>query len=271
MATQHAGRTPVPDDSFGALTPREQEVADLISQGLSNEAIAQQLTLARGTVANHVAHILAKTAARSRVQVAVKLVRPRPSRRADDVLALLTRLQALGPTDLSGALQHAAEVLSAFFDADACDAFVAHPAEEILVALASRCTPLAQRQRELGLELLPLSHGGRVAWVFQQQQGFRDGHVEDDTFELLAVRHDLGIRSTLAVPFTVPSAWRGVLVVRSVEPDQFGEPDLDLLRFVAYWIGLVAQQHTAIHGGRERTYSVVAQFEQRGSGVPHGA
>ena len=96
MATQHAGRTPVPDDSFGALTPREQEVADLISQGLSNEAIAQQLTLARGTVANHVAHILAKTAARSRVQVAVKLVRPRPSRRADDVLALLTRLQALG-------------------------------------------------------------------------------------------------------------------------------------------------------------------------------
>ncbi|HEY1294223.1 MAG TPA: LuxR C-terminal-related transcriptional regulator, partial [Chloroflexota bacterium] len=234
MATQRTGFALSPDEFVCELTPREHEVAALINQALTNEAIAQQLTLSTGTVANHVAHILAKTGARSRVQLAVHLVRTRPSRGADDVVALLTCLQALGPTDLRGALQRAAEVLSAFFGADACDALVANPAQEILVALASSRTPLAERQRALGLHHLPLSDGGRVAWVFQQQQAFRDGHVEDDMFELPAVRHQLGVRSTLAVPFAVSAGRRGVLVVRSVAPDQFGEPDLDLLRFVAY-------------------------------------
>jgi hypothetical protein len=61
-----------------------------------------------------------------------------------------------------------------------------------------------------------------------------------------------------------------VLVVRSVAPDQFGEPDLDLLRFVAYWVALVAQQRTATNDGRDWSDSAVARFEQRGNGVPHG-
>jgi DNA-binding CsgD family transcriptional regulator len=140
MATQHPGIAISLAESFGELTPREHEVADLISQGLTNEAIVQRLTLTAGTVANHVAHILAKTGARS--QLAVHLVRAQPSRGADDVLALLTRLQALGLTDLQGALQHVTEVLSAFSGADGCDAFVANSAEEILIALASSRTRL---------------------------------------------------------------------------------------------------------------------------------
>ena len=248
---QRTGTALSPDEFFGALTPREHEVTGLISQGLTNEEIAQQLSLTPGTVANHVAHILAKTGARSRVQLAVKLVRTQPSRGADDVLALLTRLQALGPTDLSGALQHATEVLAEFFGADACDAFVCDAGGEILLALASSRTPLAERQRALGLQHLPLSHGGRIGWVYQQQQPFRDGHVEDDVFELLALRRDLGVRSTLAVPFAVSTEHRGVLVVRSVRPDHFAEADLERLRFVAYWVALVAQQHTSTRDGQE--------------------
>jgi hypothetical protein len=57
------------DEFLSELTPREQEVAALIGQGLSNEQIARRLLLTRGTVANHVAHILAKTGARSRWRI----------------------------------------------------------------------------------------------------------------------------------------------------------------------------------------------------------
>jgi DNA-binding CsgD family transcriptional regulator len=230
---------------YGELTQREQDVAALISEGLTNEEIAQRLTLTTGTVANHVAHILVKTGARSRVQVAVKLVRTPPARIPDDVLQLLMGLQVLDPIDARGALQQATELLASFFDADASDAFVYDPAREVLVALASSNTRLAGRQRELQLDRLPLSHSGRIGWVFQEQQPFRDGCVQDDAFELAAVRRDLGIRSTLAAPFEVSAECRGVLVVRSVVPENFVEADLELIRFVAYWVALVAQQHSA--------------------------
>ena len=52
------------------LTPREREVADLVARGYSNQQIADALVLTRGTVANHVAHILAKLAVANRTQVA---------------------------------------------------------------------------------------------------------------------------------------------------------------------------------------------------------
>ena len=52
------------------LTPREREVADLLARGYSNQQIAETLVLVRGTVANHVAHILAKLGAANRTQVA---------------------------------------------------------------------------------------------------------------------------------------------------------------------------------------------------------
>jgi GAF domain-containing protein len=171
------------------------------------------------------------------------------------VLSLLTHLRTHEQTDLRGALQPAAQVLTAFFRADACDAFVCNPTGEILVALAASHTPLSERQRALGLDQLPLSHGGRVAWVFQQQEGFRDGRVQDDPFELVAIRRDLGVRSTLAVPFALPNEPRGVFAVRSVAPDHFDEPDLELLRFVAYWVALVAQQYTSTGDGRHQPKS----------------
>jgi DNA-binding NarL/FixJ family response regulator len=52
------------------LTPREREVVELLARGYSNQHIAEALVLTRGTVANHVAHILAKLGAANRTQVA---------------------------------------------------------------------------------------------------------------------------------------------------------------------------------------------------------
>jgi non-specific serine/threonine protein kinase len=53
---------------------REGEVAELIMQGLSNRAIAQQLVIEQGTVANHVAHILSKCGVSNRTEMAVLLI-----------------------------------------------------------------------------------------------------------------------------------------------------------------------------------------------------
>ena len=55
---------------FGGLTAREREVAALIAQGLSNQAIATKLILSERTVETHVASILSKLGHASRAQIA---------------------------------------------------------------------------------------------------------------------------------------------------------------------------------------------------------
>ena len=58
-------------EDLAKLTRRQQEVAGCIAEGLSNEEIAQRLTLAPGTVANHVEAILRRLDLRSRTQIGV--------------------------------------------------------------------------------------------------------------------------------------------------------------------------------------------------------
>ena len=53
------------------LTPRQREVAGLVSHGMSNQEIANRLVVEPGTVANHVAAILSRLGFRSRTQIAV--------------------------------------------------------------------------------------------------------------------------------------------------------------------------------------------------------
>jgi non-specific serine/threonine protein kinase len=59
-----------PASPWGALTPREREVAALVAQGLTNRSIATRLVVSKRTVDAHVEHILAKLGFSSRVQVA---------------------------------------------------------------------------------------------------------------------------------------------------------------------------------------------------------
>jgi len=54
------------------LTTREREIAELISEGLSNKEIAKKISLATDTVKSHVHNILEKLHLRSRVQVAAR-------------------------------------------------------------------------------------------------------------------------------------------------------------------------------------------------------
>ncbi len=73
MAALRRG-SPVSSDNYVAepLTDREKEVLHLICAGYSNREIADLLTLAEGTVKNHVSNLLLKLNARDRTQAALK-------------------------------------------------------------------------------------------------------------------------------------------------------------------------------------------------------
>jgi two-component system nitrate/nitrite response regulator NarL len=53
------------------LTPREEEILDLIARGYSNKLIARELDISVGTIKVHVKHLLKKLRLRTRVEAAV--------------------------------------------------------------------------------------------------------------------------------------------------------------------------------------------------------
>jgi DNA-binding NarL/FixJ family response regulator len=60
-----------PPEAFTQLTPREQEVLQLIATGCSNREIAQKLYISERTVKNHVNSLLRRLNLRDRTQVAI--------------------------------------------------------------------------------------------------------------------------------------------------------------------------------------------------------
>jgi DNA-binding NarL/FixJ family response regulator len=60
-----------PPSEFAQLTPREQEVLQLIAKGCSNREIAEQLYISERTVKNHVNSVLRRLNLRDRTQVAI--------------------------------------------------------------------------------------------------------------------------------------------------------------------------------------------------------
>ena len=59
----------------GDLTPREQEVLDLVGRGYANKRIALELGIAEKTVKTHVSHVLAKLGVSDRTQAALYAAR----------------------------------------------------------------------------------------------------------------------------------------------------------------------------------------------------
>jgi two-component system, NarL family, response regulator LiaR len=62
-------------DEKPELTPREQEVLDLIGRGYANKRIARELGIAEKTVKTHVGHVLAKLGVSDRTQAALYAAR----------------------------------------------------------------------------------------------------------------------------------------------------------------------------------------------------
>lgn len=77
-AFSDAIRTPLPPDELPpgeALTPREEQVLQLLAEGLSNRAIGQELSISEHTVKFHVNAIMGKLSAQSRTEAVVRATR----------------------------------------------------------------------------------------------------------------------------------------------------------------------------------------------------
>lgn len=67
-ATLADATTAVPDEG---ITPREQEVLELVARGLSSQDIANELFISERTARTHISHLLMKFGMQSRIQLAL--------------------------------------------------------------------------------------------------------------------------------------------------------------------------------------------------------
>jgi predicted ATPase/DNA-binding CsgD family transcriptional regulator len=68
---------PSPAEASTPLTRREQQVAELVAEGLANKEIAAKLVISQRTAESHVEHILTKLAVTNRAQVAARITAQR--------------------------------------------------------------------------------------------------------------------------------------------------------------------------------------------------
>jgi DNA-binding NarL/FixJ family response regulator len=71
-ATSHAARH---ENGWVGLSPREREILALLSHGLGQDEIAQQLVVSPKTVATHIQHILTKLGVHTRAQAVAEAYR----------------------------------------------------------------------------------------------------------------------------------------------------------------------------------------------------
>jgi DNA-binding NarL/FixJ family response regulator len=71
------GRRAAAETGVAALSGREHEIADLVSEGRTNRQIAAELYLSEKTIENHMSRIFSKLDVSSRAQVARQVERER--------------------------------------------------------------------------------------------------------------------------------------------------------------------------------------------------
>ncbi len=155
------------------------------------------------------------------------------------LLATLEQLLAIEATEVKAALDRVSQLVADALGADKVDIFVRDPTIDTLVAMGTSDTPMARRERAIGMDRLPIANQGRTVEVFQTGAAYRSGHVDQDSSELVGVRQGLGVCSTLAVPLEISGERRGVLSITSAQPERFSEADRRFSEAVARWVGMV--------------------------------
>jgi two-component system, OmpR family, sensor kinase len=157
-------------------------------------------------------------------------------------LEVLEQLLQLPGGDLKATLSHVSDVIARISGSDKVDAFLHDPGRDCLVAVGSSTQPLSMLQRQLGLDVLQISNGGRVVYVFKTGQSFLNGRVDEDEAELPGIKDGLKIKSKLGVPLVIGNERRGMMMLASLSHDFFTEEDASFMETVAPWIGLVAHR-----------------------------
>lgn len=161
------------------------------------------------------------------------------SERRDELLYALEKILELPAADLRSTLDRASELIGNLLHADKVDTFLLEQQTQTLVAIGTSDTPMVRQQKGLGLDRLQLANRGNIVKVFETGQPGLSGHLEEDPEELPGLKHGLGIRSYIAVPFEVEGVRRGVLECSSAQPDFFSQDDLRFLGAVSRWVGAV--------------------------------
>jgi two-component system, OmpR family, sensor kinase len=157
-------------------------------------------------------------------------------------LELLERLLVVEVVDVEMALTHSCDVIAEAFKADKVDAFLYDPTKDRLIAIGFSNQPLSVLQKKLGLDVLPVSNGGRVVTVDQTGETFTTGRLEDDLDELKGIREGLKVRSQVGVPLVVGGHRRGVLMIASLRADFFTPEDVRFVESIVAWVGVVTHK-----------------------------
>jgi two-component system, OmpR family, sensor kinase len=165
-----------------------------------------------------------------------------PGTNTDRFLATLERLLAIPSAELDTALTHACNAVADALHADKVDAFVYDESRDSLVAMGTSTQPLSSLQKKLGLDVLPISNGGRVVYVYKTGKTFLTGHLDEDEEELRGVRFGLKIKSKLGVPLDVGGRRHGMMMVASLQPEFFRGADAIFAEAVARWVAMIAER-----------------------------
>lgn len=175
----------------------------------------------------------------------------------DRLLETLQRLLAIQAPELRPALNQASDLVAQTLGAEKVDVLLYEATNESLVAMGTSNTPMGRRQRELGLDRLPLANGGPQVRVFLTGEPYRTGHADQDPEQPRGIVEGLGVHSEIDVPLVVDGARRGILSVMSAMPDRFSQHDLNFVTAVATWVGMLT--HRA-----ELVEQLAADSERRG-------
>jgi two-component system OmpR family sensor kinase len=158
------------------------------------------------------------------------------------MLDTLGHLLEVDVADLQNALTRSCNLVAEALHADKVDAFLYDPSKDTLVALSTSTQPLSELQKKLGLDVLPVSNGGRVVDVFQTGKTFVTGRLDQDLEELKGVRESLKIRSKIGVPLQVSGQRRGMMMICSLQPDFFTADDVKFAEAIVRWVSIVAHK-----------------------------
>jgi two-component system OmpR family sensor kinase len=152
------------------------------------------------------------------------------------LLDLLEQLMAIETRDVDTVLDEAATRIADALGVEKVDSFFLEG--ELLRARGTSRTELGRLQQQMGLDVLQVANGGRMVEVLRTGKDHLDGHVQDDEGELRGIK-EMGVRSTLATPIFVGDQPQGVLGAASLREDAFDDEDLQLIRAIARWVGVL--------------------------------